>query len=111
MPKQLVVSFQSREKKRRHKAALTKVKTKRTRETAKRWFLTLARRPGRYLCCGHRFDRGDEIVFRFEPRGIRCVRCAGKHEDSAGYRPSLRWDKAQRKAGERRAAQAAGRIT
>jgi hypothetical protein len=90
------VSFQSREKKRRYKAAEASARRNRTSETASRWFLTLAKKPGRYMCCGGSFDRGAEIVFRHEPRAIRCVRCAERLEDSKDYRLSFRWERAQR---------------
>jgi hypothetical protein len=66
----------------------------RTEETARRWFLTLAKKPGRFDCCGDRFDRGAEVVYRHEPRSVHCQRCA----DRAGlrYRPSIRWERARR---------------
>jgi hypothetical protein len=86
------VSYESRQKKRKYK----RVERRRrwAPETARRWFLTVAKKPGRFDCCGDRFDRGAELVFRFEPRAVHCVRCA----DRAGtkYRPSLRWERAKR---------------
>jgi hypothetical protein len=92
------VSFQSREKKRRYKAAEAKARRNRTLETRGRWFLTLAKKPGFCMCCGGPFGRGAEIVFRCEPRTLRCVPCADRLEDSKSYRPSLRWDRARPKA-------------
>lgn len=69
MPEQremLELSFKSREKRRRsrleNKLAVTKARSNRSTETAGRWFLTLAQKPGRYSCCGTRFARGAEIV-------------------------------------------------
>jgi ribosomal protein S27E len=91
------MSFQSREKKRRHKAAAKSAKHNRSSETARRWFLTLARKPGQCATCPVRFGRGAEIVYRHEPREVRCIRCATRLEDSKGYRPSLRWEKARRR--------------
>jgi hypothetical protein len=90
------VSFQSREKKRRYKAAEASAKRNRTPQTASRWFLTLAKRPGNCRCCRERFDRGAEVAYRHQPREVRCLRCASAREDSKGYRPSLRWEKARR---------------
>jgi hypothetical protein len=86
------MSYESRKKKRRHKRF--EQKRRRAPETAKRWFLTLAKKPGRFDCCGDRFDRGAEIVYRHEPREFRCVGCAGR----AGlkYRLSMRWERAKR---------------
>jgi hypothetical protein len=91
------VSFQSRQKKRRYKRIEARSRPKRTPETAQRWFLTVAKNPGRYMCCGERFERGAELVYRAQPREVRCVRCASRLEDSKGYRPSLRWERARAK--------------
>jgi hypothetical protein len=88
------VSYESRQKRRRYKRI--ERRRKRTPESAKRWFLTVAKKPGKYMCCGERFDRGAELVYRHEPREVRCIRCAGRLEDSKEYRPSVRWEKAQR---------------
>jgi hypothetical protein len=67
---------------------------KRTEETARRWFLTLAKKPGRFDCCGDRFERGGEVVYRHEPRAVRCVRCADR--GGVKYRLSLRYERARR---------------
>jgi hypothetical protein len=90
------MSYQSRVKKRRYKRVEANAKRKRTLESASRWFLTLAKKPGRYSCCGRRFERGGELVYRHEPREVRCVGCAERLEDSKGYRPSVRWERARR---------------
>jgi len=92
------MSFQSRQKKRRYKRIEGKAKKRRTAETAGRWFLTLAKKPGLFSCCGEQFGRGAEIVYRHEPREMRCVRCAERLEDSKRFRPSLRWERARRQA-------------
>jgi hypothetical protein len=94
-----VVSFESRRKKRRYKAAVKR--SKRAPETASRWFLTFARENCRCASCGDRLKWKGEIVYRHEPREIRCVACAGREPDSRGFRPSLRWERANR-AGSRR---------
>lgn len=91
------MSFQSRQKKRKYKAAVKQAK-RRSPETARRWFLTLARKPGRCAECGDRLAGGAEVVYRHEPRETRCVRCAAQLEDSKGYRPSIRWERKQRVA-------------
>lgn len=91
------MSFQSRQKKRRYKAAVARSK-RRSPETAKRWFLTIARKPGRCAVRGDRLAGGAEVVYRHEPRETRCVRCASRLEDSKGYRPSIRWEREQRVA-------------
>jgi hypothetical protein len=88
------VSYQSRAKKRKYKRV--ERRARRAPETAKRWFLTLAKKPGRFGCCGDRFERGAEIVYRHKPREVRCVRCAERLEDSRGFRPSMRWERAKR---------------
>jgi hypothetical protein len=90
------MSYQAREKKRRHKRIEAKARHRRSPESAKRWFLTLAKKPGKFSCCGAGFQRGAEIVYQHEPREVRCVRCADRRDDSKGYRPSLRWERARR---------------
>jgi hypothetical protein len=92
------MSYQSRVKKRKYKRLEAKAKRSRTAESAGRWFLTLAKRPGRYMCCDRRFDRGAEIVYRHEPREVRCLRCAERDPGSKGFRTSVRYDQAKRKA-------------
>jgi len=94
------VSYESRAKKRRHKRI--ERQAKRAPETARRWFLTLAKKPGRFDCCGDRFERGAEIVFRFEPREVRCQRCADR--EGVRYRASLRWEWARAKQRQTRLA-------
>jgi hypothetical protein len=88
------VSYESRQKKRRYKRI--ERQQRRTAETAKRWFLTIAKKPGVYSCCGQRFDRGAEFVYRHQPREVRCLRCAERDPESRGFRASLRWEKARR---------------
>jgi hypothetical protein len=88
------MSYESRVKKRRHKRV--EGQRRRAPETAGRWFLTLAKKPGRFGCCGDRFERGAEIVYRHEPREVRCMRCADR--GGVKYRPSLRWERKQRVA-------------
>jgi hypothetical protein len=88
------MSFESRQKKRRHKRIEAKARQRRSPESARRWFLTLAKQPGRLDCCGDRFERGAEIVYRHEPRELRCQRCADR--EGIKYRPSIRWERARR---------------
>jgi hypothetical protein len=87
------MSFESRQKKRRYKRVEAKARRSRTPESAGRWFLTLAKKPGRYMCCGRRFDRGAELVYRHEPREVRCLGCAQRDPESKRYRTSLRYDR------------------
>jgi hypothetical protein len=90
------MSYESRQKKRRYKRIEAKGRQRGSLESARRWFLTLAKKPGRFACCGAGFDRGAEIVYRHEPHETRCVRCAERLEDSKGFRPSIRWERAKR---------------
>lgn len=90
------MSFQSRQKKRRYKQAVARSKRRHADETAKRWFLTLARKKASCAKCGDVLQAGGEVVYRHEPREVRCVRCASRLEDSKSFRPSLRWERARR---------------
>jgi hypothetical protein len=87
------VSYQSRQKKRRFKRL--ERSQRRASETARRWFLTLAKKPGRFDCCGDRFERGAEIVYRHEPREVRRQRCPDR-DPECSYQLSLRWERSRR---------------
>jgi hypothetical protein len=89
------MSYESRKKKRAYKKIEARARSRRTEETARRFFLTLAKKPGKFGCCGKRFERGGEIVFRYEPRSVRCVECASKDPESNGFTPSIRWERAR----------------
>jgi hypothetical protein len=90
------MSYESRRKKRQHKRVEARGRSKRTEGTARRWFLTVAKQPGKFGCCGRRFGRGDDIVFRYEPNTVRCVDCASRDPESKGFTPSIRWERARR---------------
>jgi hypothetical protein len=98
------VGFKTRERKRRRRAAVKgKVAaarnqrgSRRTGSAAGSWWLTLATSKCCCAQCATILKQGSEIVYRRELRETRCVRCAGRLEDSKGYRPSLRWEKAKR---------------
>jgi hypothetical protein len=92
------MSYESRKRKRANKRIEARARSKRTEETARRWFLTIAKAAGRFGCCGRRFDRGDEIVFRYQPKTVRCVACASRDPESKGFTPSIRWERARSRA-------------
>jgi hypothetical protein len=96
LPEGELVSFESRQKKRRYKVAVKKAKKEQRGDTAGRWFLTFARADAKCSVCGRGLKRGGEIVYRHRPRAIRCGRCADRAPDSSGYRPSVRWERANR---------------
>jgi hypothetical protein len=89
------MSYESRKKKRQYKRIEVSAKRRRTPESARRWLLTLAKSPGKFECCGNQFERGGEIVYRHEPREVRCVRCADV-DPNCRYRPSIRWERTMR---------------
>src|SRR5215208_2312635 len=91
------MSYSSRQRKRRYKRIAAKMKRSRTSESAHRWFLTVAKKPGRCSCCRRSFKRGSEIVYRHEPKEVRCLRCGQREPDSRGFRLSLRWERVKAK--------------
>jgi hypothetical protein len=97
------MSFKTRERKRKRKAAQQSAQTKarRSGSSAHRWWLTPATNKCCCAVCGLVIREGGEVVYRHSPGETRCVRCAGRHEDSKAYRPSLRWE---RKRSKRQAA-------
>lgn len=85
------MSYKSREKKRRAKAAITKCRSENIDTIKGRHYLTIVTRP---CCCNHGGEslrEGDECVFRFEPKEIFCLNCATVL--GIKYRPSQRWEK------------------
>jgi hypothetical protein len=90
------MSYQSRQRKRRYKRLEAQAKRKRSAGTAQRWFLTLARKPGKCGRCGDGFGRGAEIVYRHEGRDVRCLHCADRDPEARSYRASMRWERARR---------------
>ena len=89
------MSYESRQKKRRHKRIEAKARQRRSPESARRWFLTISKQAGTFNCCGLRFERGAEIVYRHEPRELRCLSCADR-DPECSYRPSIRWERKNR---------------
>jgi hypothetical protein len=89
------VSFESREKRRKAKAAIARNKRGHATEIARRWYLTIVRRKTRCATCGGVLFAGRPMVYRHQPRKSLCLPCA----DAAGidYRPSQRWEKSARR--------------
>jgi hypothetical protein len=88
------MSYESRQKKRRHKRIEAKAR-RRSPQSANQWFLTVAKQAGKFTCCGGGFERGAEIVYRHEPKELRCLRCADR-DPECSYRPSIRWERKKR---------------
>jgi hypothetical protein len=88
------MSYQSRRKKRAYQRAAAE--SRRKPDTARRWFLTLAKRPGRFDCCGRQFKRDDRILYRHQGHEIRCEGCGTR--DGLPVRRSQRIDRATRAA-------------
>ena len=85
------MSFKSRAKKRAAIAAQHSAQRAQREQHADRHYLTLVSRP---TCCNHggeRLRKGDECVFRFQPKEILCLNCATVL--GIKYRPSLGWEK------------------
>jgi RNase P subunit RPR2 len=93
------MSFKSREKKRQArvgaKIAMTYGKNIQRENYKDRHYLTIVSRPACCNDCGRSLRPAAECVYRFEPREILCKECAD--ERTIPYRPSRRWEKANRK--------------
>lgn len=89
------MSYESRLKKRRYKRTEAKAKKHRTSQTGSRWFLIVAKHPGRCSVCRTGFARGDDVVYRHDGQLVRCEPCGSSREDSKGFRPSLKWERAK----------------
>jgi hypothetical protein len=90
------MSYESRQKRRRYKRIEAKAKRQRSSGTSGRWFLIVAKHPGRCSVCRTVLGRGDEVVYRRDGQLLRCVSCASSDPESRGFRPSLRWERAKR---------------
>ena len=80
------MSFKSREKKRRAKAAQSSSQREQRSRYAERHYLTIV---SRAACCNHggeRLRKGDDCVYRFEPKEILCLNCATVLGSSTGLR-------------------------
>lgn len=102
------MGFKQRERKRKTKAAQASAqrKARHTGSSARRWYLTIVTRDCCCARCARVLRAGDEMVYRHEPRESRCVPCGDQHDDSKGYRPSLKWEQAR--GGDRKRANPGG---
>jgi hypothetical protein len=98
------MSYKTREKKRRRDIAIANARPK-----ADRHYLTIVSRAGCCNDCGGSLRPGKECVYRREPREILCKNCAD--ERKIQYRPSRRWEKANRRVTQGRLAPAARKAT
>jgi hypothetical protein len=92
------MSFKSREKKRRATLAMSRSRAAHEQTMAERHYLTIVSRACCCNACGGFLRNGAECVYRHTPRAILCKPCA----DAQGlrYRPSIRWERQQRKKGQ-----------
>jgi hypothetical protein len=89
------VSYKSREKKRRAKAAMNDAVAKQRKVYADRHYLTPVKRNCCCNRCGTSLRVGHECVYRHTPREILCLDCANR--ERVRYRPSMRWERRNRK--------------
>jgi RNase P subunit RPR2 len=82
------MSYKSRERKRRAKAAMGSAVAKQREAYADRHYLTIVKRPACCNTCGRSLRNGSECVFRTRPMEILCKGCAD--ERRIPYRTSRR---------------------
>jgi DNA-directed RNA polymerase subunit RPC12/RpoP len=89
------MGFKQRERKRKAKVAQERAQqgARRSGASAASWWLTLAREKAACARCGRLIQVGGDLIYRHEPRELRCMDCGARHEDSTGYRTSLRWSR------------------
>jgi hypothetical protein len=90
------MSWKSREKKRRAKAAIANSR----RRHPDRWYLTIVSRTCSCNQCGCRLPEGGELVYRNRPKWVLCLECANRQ--GVRYRLALRWERrnSKRKGGQ-----------
>jgi hypothetical protein len=101
------MSYKSREKKRRARIAQLSGRREQRAKFADRHYLTIVSRRACCNRCGGSLREGAECVYRHTPREILCVLCAD--DKKIHYRPSMRWERLQRRRKSKRAALAHGR--
>lgn len=85
------MSYASREKKRRKRAAIGNVRTKHGEAMKARHYLTIVQRDCCCNDCGKRLRKGGEAIFRYEPKEIICTGCAERR--GIKYRTSRSWER------------------
>jgi hypothetical protein len=63
---------------------------------AEKWWLTLAGAPSVCETCDRTIPTGGDIVFRYEPKGVLCPRCA-EADPSVVFKASKKWKQAQQR--------------
>jgi hypothetical protein len=97
------MSFKSREKKRRRRIAVARVRAKNRETMAERHYLTVVSRHCCCNSCGGSLRAGrDDCVYRHTPREILCLRCAT--DQQIRYRTSRKWDQRKVRELQRKAA-------
>lgn len=91
-PSEHVVSYRSRESKRRKKAAVAQVKRERSDVMRTRYYRTPVKRACRCSGCGRQLKERQEMVFRKDGPVTLCVPCADR-DPLVDYRLSQRWEK------------------
>jgi hypothetical protein len=89
------LSYRSRERKRRAKAAIAKTKRESSSVISVRYYRTIVKHACRCSACGGRLRIGGEMVYRHNGPVTLCIGCADK-DPLVNYRLSLRWERAQR---------------
>jgi hypothetical protein len=97
------MSYRSREAKRRKKTAIANTKRENVTVMRSRYYLTKVKRACRCSSCGAKLRLGEDMVFRKDGPVTLCVRCADS-DPLVDYRPSLRWEREQRRRQGRLAA-------
>jgi hypothetical protein len=107
---QNLMSFKSREKKRRAKLAISKSRRDNKEKMAGRHYLTIVSRTCSCNGCGGRLQEGRECVYRHTPREILCLHCARARKLQP--RPSERWEqwRVRQRRGRGRSQQLAARL-
>jgi hypothetical protein len=93
------MGFKARERKRKKRAATTAAQrtARASGSSAGKWWLTIATRNGCCARCSGVFRVRHEIVYRHRPMASLCCACA-QNDPAIKPRPSLRWERARRKA-------------
>jgi hypothetical protein len=91
------MSYKSRERKRRRKAAVSRAKRQYSAVTDARYYLTPVKHHCRCSACGGKLAPGVAMVYRRSGPVTLCVPCADR-DSLVEYRPSIRWEQSRKAA-------------
>lgn len=84
------MSFKSRERKRRMRAAQRTARQRHGEVMKGRWYLTIVKRDCCCNRCGRALRKGGDLIYRHSPKEVICTLCADR--EGVKFRTSRVWE-------------------